>query len=230
MPTIHRTASSVAVPLEARHELACCDRRVAFPRSFRGVLLCCRSALSGLAVRASQGSRISIAAVWAGPPLDDVQDKWKDDAKVSTLVTKTGCEANAARRGPEGNHGVSRRFDINKTTAGKLLFAGLFDTLNAQRSSVMNGLERVMRKQRDAAEKVRDDTWRCRRCRTRPRPTSPRSTNSATNWSGKPGFSKIGGVSSNSCVKCRPRSTSGCSRSAVPSSRRWSSVRACGCL
>ena len=46
----------------------------------------------------------------------------------------------------------------DKATAGKLLFAGLFDTLNAQRSSVMNGLERVTRKQREAAEKIRDDT------------------------------------------------------------------------
>ena len=31
---------------------------------------------------------ISLAAVWAGPPLDDVQSKWKDDPKVSALVTK----------------------------------------------------------------------------------------------------------------------------------------------
>jgi len=40
----------------------------------------------------------------------------------------------------------------------KLLFAGLFDTLNAERSSVMNGVERVTRKQREAAKKIRDDT------------------------------------------------------------------------
>jgi hypothetical protein len=45
-----------------------------------------------------------------------------------------------------------------KSESGKLLFAGLFDTLNAQRSSVMNGLERVTRKQREAADKIRDDT------------------------------------------------------------------------
>jgi hypothetical protein len=42
--------------------------------------------------------------------------------------------------------------------AGKLLFAGLFDTLNAQRFQVMNGLERAMRKQREAADKIRADT------------------------------------------------------------------------
>ena len=45
-----------------------------------------------------------------------------------------------------------------RSTNGKLLFAGLFDTLNAQRSSVMNGLERVTRKQREAADKIRADT------------------------------------------------------------------------
>src|SRR3989440_12773179 len=38
---------------------------------------------------------ISLAAVWAGPPLDDVADKWKDDAKVSALVSRL-----AARRTP----------------------------------------------------------------------------------------------------------------------------------
>jgi len=38
---------------------------------------------------------ISLAAVWAGPPLDDAADKWKDDARVSALVSKL-----AARRTP----------------------------------------------------------------------------------------------------------------------------------
>jgi hypothetical protein len=100
---------------------------------------------------------ISLAAVWAGPPLDDIKDKWKDDAKVSALVTKL-----AARRTPleESQKAVSEYLaaSTDKATAGKLLFAGLFDALNAQRSSVMNGLERVMRKQRAAAEKIRADT------------------------------------------------------------------------
>jgi hypothetical protein len=45
-----------------------------------------------------------------------------------------------------------------KSETGRLLFAGLFDTLNAQRSSVMGGLERVTRKQREAAERIRTDT------------------------------------------------------------------------
>jgi hypothetical protein len=101
---------------------------------------------------------ISVAAVWAGPPLDDVQDKWKDDAKVNELVSKL-----AARRTPleEAQKTIADFLSgaaADKTAKGKLLFAGLFDTLNAQRASVMGGLERVTRKQREAVDKIRSDT------------------------------------------------------------------------
>jgi hypothetical protein len=101
---------------------------------------------------------ISLAAVWAGPPLDDIRDKWKDDARISALVEKL-----AARRTPldDAQKAITdflAASAADKATAGKLLFAGLFDSLNAQRSSVMSGIERVTRKQREAAEKIRADT------------------------------------------------------------------------
>ena len=100
---------------------------------------------------------ISLAAVWAGPPLDDVSGKWKNDAKVSALVAKL-----AARRTPleEAQKAITEYLNgaADKTGSGKLLFAGLFDSLNAQRSQVLNGLERVTRKQREAADKIRADT------------------------------------------------------------------------
>ena len=101
---------------------------------------------------------ISLPAVWAGPSLDDVQDKWKDDAKVTSLVAKL-----AARRLPLDDAEKETKDYLassgnDKAMAGKILFSGLFDTLNAQRSSVMSGIERVMRKQREAADKIRSDT------------------------------------------------------------------------
>ncbi|MBR0694766.1 hypothetical protein [Bradyrhizobium lablabi] len=100
---------------------------------------------------------ISLAQVWAGPPLDDAGSKWKDDPKINALVTRL-----SARRIPleEAQKEITEFLSsaADKATAGRLLFAGLFDTLNAQRASVMNGLERVMRKQRNAVEKIRSDT------------------------------------------------------------------------
>jgi hypothetical protein len=101
---------------------------------------------------------VSLAAVWAGPPLDEAALKWKDDAKVAALAPLL-----AARRTPieEATKRITELLAgsaSEKTEMGKLLFAGLFDTLNAQRSSVMSGLERVTRKQRGAADKIRSDT------------------------------------------------------------------------
>jgi hypothetical protein len=101
---------------------------------------------------------ISLAAVWNGPALDDATSKWKDDARINALVPRL-----AARRTPldEAEKTIAEFLSqsaAQRSETGKLLFAGLFDTLNAQRSSVMSGLERVTHKQREAAEKIRSDT------------------------------------------------------------------------
>jgi hypothetical protein len=101
---------------------------------------------------------VSLAAVWNGPALDDATTKWKDNPKVSALVTRL-----AARRTPldDAEKAVTEFLSeapAEKTERGKLLFAGLFEKLNAERNTVMNGLERITRKQRDAAERVRSDT------------------------------------------------------------------------
>jgi len=101
---------------------------------------------------------LSIAAVWAGPPLDEAEQQWKDDPKIAALVPRL-----AARRVPidEAEKTITDFLSgaaADKAAAGKRLFAGLFDTMNAQRSSVLNGLERVTRKQREAADKIRADT------------------------------------------------------------------------
>lgn len=101
---------------------------------------------------------ISLAAVWAGPPLDDIKEKWKDDARVSALVSKLGARKTPLEDAKQAVTEFLTGSTAEKAANGKLLFAGLFETLNAQRTSVMNGLERVTRKQRDAAEQIRTHT------------------------------------------------------------------------
>ncbi len=77
---------------------------------------------------------VSLAAVWNGPALDDATSKWKDNPKVSALVPRL-----AARRTPL-DHAEKTIVEFlsesaaEKNERGKLLFAGLFETLNAERS------------------------------------------------------------------------------------------------
>jgi len=78
---------------------------------------------------------------------------------VSALVSKL-----SARRTPleDAQKAITEFLSgsaADKATTGKLLFAGLFDSLNAQRSSVLSGLERITRKQREAADKIRSDVF-----------------------------------------------------------------------
>jgi hypothetical protein len=100
---------------------------------------------------------ISLAAVWAGPALDDAETKWKDDAKISALVSKLSARKTPLDEAEKSVKEFLAGSAADKTANAKLLFAGLFDTLNAQRSQVMSGLERVSRKQREAAEKIREE-------------------------------------------------------------------------
>ncbi len=101
---------------------------------------------------------ITVAAVWEGPSLDDAAGKWKDDATTSALVARIAARRTPLDEAEKDIQGFLAAAGDGKKPAGVLLFAGLFDTLNAQRAAVMNGLERVTRKQRDAADKIRADT------------------------------------------------------------------------
>src|SRR5262249_30003350 len=92
---------------------------------------------------------ISVAAVWAGPALDDVEHSWEEEAAIKDLVTRL-----AARRTPLDDAQKAIADAITGTESerqkkAKLIFAGLFRTLNHERSEVMRGIERYARKQKE---------------------------------------------------------------------------------
>jgi hypothetical protein len=98
---------------------------------------------------------LSVAAMWTGPPLEDVGERWEADAGVRDLVARL-----AERRAPLEEAETAIADFITGTPAekldkAKLLFAGLFDTLNRQRSEVMSGIERFTRRQKELAARVR---------------------------------------------------------------------------
>jgi hypothetical protein len=98
---------------------------------------------------------ISVAAVWAGPPIDDVGNAWEQDDTIRALVARL-----AVRRTPldEAGKAISDFMtgdQAERQRKAKLLVAGLFDTLNRERSAVMNGIERYSRKQQEFARQIR---------------------------------------------------------------------------
>ena len=100
---------------------------------------------------------LSAATMWNGPSTADVGDTWQDDAKVKDLVERI-----AARRTPldVAQKAISEfivGLPAEKQQKAKQVFAGLFDTLSAERNQVMDGLERTSRNELDLAAKIKSD-------------------------------------------------------------------------
>jgi hypothetical protein len=111
---------------------------------------------------------VSVAAVWEGPPIDYVGRTWEEDPRVRELVPKLAARRTSLEEAAKtiadfvtGNSG-------EKEKKAKLLFAGLFATLNRERSTVMSGIERFARKQRELAETIRADIHRLRELQDKP--------------------------------------------------------------
>ena len=127
---------------------------------------------------------LSVAAMWSGPSIDDVGDAWKHDPAVADLVATA-----AARRTPL-DQAEKLIGDFLKGGAdeqqqkAKLLFAGLFDTLDRERSTVMDGIERFTRKRRDNAARIRAEATELRAEQSAPNPdqTKIEDLTNRINW------------------------------------------------
>jgi hypothetical protein len=117
---------------------------------------------------------ISVAAVWAGPSIDDVGNDWEDDAAIRELVARL-----AARRTPlDDAHKAISDFvtgtEGERQRKAKLIFAGLFTTLNHERGEVMQGIERYFRRQREFSDQIRSRILQLRELQGRPDPDQSR--------------------------------------------------------
>jgi hypothetical protein len=106
--------------------------------------------------------------MWNGPSIDDVGNTWQDDLKVRDLV-----ELIAARRTSlEAARQAITEFIVGtpaeKEQKATQTFAGLFEALSEQRRQVMDGLERVSRKEVDLAAKIKSDVARLRELQDKP--------------------------------------------------------------
>jgi hypothetical protein len=94
-----------------------------------------------------------LAAVWSGPSIDGLA--WRNDQAVAGIVATL-----AARRTPLDDAERAIEDFAQSQGAGKTkklvsVFAGLFETLNDERTQVIEGLLRFGAKQKELAGKIR---------------------------------------------------------------------------
>jgi len=117
---------------------------------------------------------ISVAAVWAGPSIDDVGNAWEDDATIKDLVARLAARRTPLDDAQKAISDVITGTESERQKKAKLIFAGLFKTLNHERSEVMQGIERYFRKQREFSDQIRSTILQLRELQDRPDPDQNR--------------------------------------------------------
>jgi len=98
--------------------------------------------------------KLSVAAFWTGPSIDDVGDSWMKDQTVRDLVLRfAGRRTSLAEAEKEAAEFIVGT-QAERQQRAKLLFAGLFATLGRERDDVMAGIERFSQRQQQLREKI----------------------------------------------------------------------------
>ena len=113
---------------------------------------------------------LSVAAIWSGPAIDDVGDAWQQDPTVADLVTRLSARRTPLDQAEKLIGDFLKGGGPEQQQKAKLLFAGLFDTLGRERSTVMDGIERFSRKERTNAAQIRAEAAELRTEQSAPNP------------------------------------------------------------
>ncbi len=98
---------------------------------------------------------LSVAAIWAGPPIDDVGTSWENDPAIRDLVAHVSARRTPLEAAEKAVTDFLAADPKDKQTRAKLVFVGVFATLNHERTVVMNGIERFSKQEKAFAEQIR---------------------------------------------------------------------------
>ncbi len=101
---------------------------------------------------------ISLASVWTGPSIEGIKPTQTDDPNLADLVLRLAARRTAMEDARKLINDYIAGTDEERQAKAKLLFAALYSKLDAQRDEVMQGIERLSRKQKDMAAEIRDRT------------------------------------------------------------------------
>ncbi|MGH6838526.1 MAG: hypothetical protein ACREDT_06960 [Methylocella sp.] len=97
--------------------------------------------------------QLSLAAVWSGPPIEGVA--WRNDQAVADIVATLAARRTPLQTAERAIEDFAKAQGAAKTKKLVAVFAGLFETLNDERSQVIEGLLRFGAKQKELAAKIR---------------------------------------------------------------------------
>lgn len=96
---------------------------------------------------------LSAASVWAGPPLDELKADWRSDPKIQGLVSRAAASSSPDALEPE-IQSLAEGAGANRDETLALLFKGVYETLNEERSEAIGAIRRYAQQQRAVRERI----------------------------------------------------------------------------
>ena len=100
--------------------------------------------------------QLSLAAVWSGPSIEG--PAWRNDQVVADIVARLAARRTPLEDAERAIKDFAQSQGASKTKKLVSVFAGLFETLNDERTQVIEGLLRFGAKQKELAESIRAES------------------------------------------------------------------------
>ncbi len=101
---------------------------------------------------------ITAGMVWAGPPIEELTASWSESGHIQDLVQRLSVRRTTLEQAAAEIEQFAGELGADKNQRLTLLFAGLLETINRERSEIMAGIVRYAKRQRALAEQVRQET------------------------------------------------------------------------
>jgi hypothetical protein len=103
-----------------------------------------------------QRPEISVGSVWQGPDPESAGETWRNDPVVAALVDQV-----APRRMPQDQaiaavHRFSAGYKQDRATVLTAVFAGLFETMSAERSEIIRGIKHFNNRQDSLSQRIQE--------------------------------------------------------------------------
>ena len=112
---------------------------------------------------------LSLASVWAGPPVDPRQSGWQQDHQVADLVQKVTPRREPIEQAQSLIHDFAQQAGDQKQALLLEVLTGAFNVLDTERDSVLAGLDRFGGRQKELAAEIRADNEELQALQTNPK-------------------------------------------------------------
>src|SRR5581483_882896 len=100
---------------------------------------------------------LSVAAIWTGPSIDPYTTSWSQDATVADFVHHLSLRRVPVEQAQQEIAEFAQKAGADKQQKLLAVLAGLFSTLGDERHSVIDGLDRFGRRQKEYAAQIRTE-------------------------------------------------------------------------